>query len=339
MAAKRINLALQGGGSHGAFTWGVLDKLLEDGRFTVEGMSGTSAGAMNAAAAAQGLASGGLDGARKCLETLWKRVSGLTAFAPVPASAYDTWFGNFSLLPGVAGLDLIAQLAHSYSPYSFTFAGAENPLRELAEELFDFGQIRAVGGPALYIAATNVYTGKVRVFTGAEVNADVLAASSCLPQMFRAVEIDGEPYWDGGFRGNPALFPLYYDAGCDDILLVQVNPVERRELPKTRAEIDNRVDEVAFNGALLSELRAVEFVQRLLDEGKLTAGEGYSRVRMHRVGGEELTRYGAATKLRTDWTFLTELRDLGRASAAAWLETHAADVGERGTLDLKSFFG
>lgn len=342
MTAKRLNLALQGGGSHGAFTWGVLDALLADGDIEIAGISGTSAGAMNGAAVAHGMATGGRKGgaeaARAALEALWKRVSDLVAYAPVPASAYDTWFGNFSLLPGMPKINFLSQFAHAFSPYNFNPSGL-NPLRGITEDLFDFDAIRRCRHLKLHVAATNVFTGKVRIFGCKEMSPDVLAASACLPQFFQAVTIEDEPYWDGGYMGNPALFPLYDDESCRDILLVQVNPVERREVPKTREEIDNRVDEIAFSGALLRELRAVEFVQRLMDSGTLNPGEGYSRLRLHRVGGDELTNFGAASKVRTDWGFLTELRDLGRASAENWLSSNRDAIGERDTLDLRAMFG
>lgn len=337
MAVKPINLALQGGGSHGAFTWGVLDALLEDEGLAIESISGTSAGAMNAAAVAQGMAAGGAEEARKTLTRFWSRVSRMAAFAPVPADAYDTWFGNFSVLPGIPKLDLVNQVAHTFSPYQFNPTGL-NPLRGLVADMFDFEAIRTCEHPRLYIAATQVYTGKIRVFEGDELTADVLAASACLPELVHAIEIDGEPYWDGGYTGNPALFPLFYDGSGSDILLVQVSPVERRSLPTSRQEIDNRIDEIAFNGALLRELRAVEFVQRLMDNGIIAPGKGYSRIRMHRVGGDELTRFGASSKVRTDWPFLTELRDLGRKAVQDWLSAHRGDIGERDTLDLRAMF-
>jgi NTE family protein len=335
-ATKPINLALQGGGSHGAFTWGVLDHLLEDGRLDIVAISGTSAGAMNAAALAQGMVTGGRNGARECLERFWRKVSDLSMFMPVRDTPWDDWWQMWT--GRNPAHDALRSVTRTMSPYQFNPSGY-NPLRQIVAEAFDFDAITACGCLTLHVAATNVYTGKVRVFSGAQLSADVLAASACLPQLFQAVEIEGEPYWDGGYMGNPVLFPLFYDDGPDDILLVQTSPIERRQLPITVEDIDNRVDEIAFNGSLLRELRAIEFVARLIDEGKLTANTRYHRILMHCIdGGAELADHPASSKLNADWDFLVALKDLGRLKAEQWLAANYRAIGKRATLDLRAMF-
>jgi NTE family protein len=336
VAKKSINLALQGGGSHGAFTWGVLDRLLEDGRVDVAAISGTSAGAMNAAAFAQGMVTGGPEGARDCLERFWRKVADASMFVPVRGTPWSDWWQAWT---GTSpGASLLKGVSRAMSPYQFNPTG-HNPLREIVAEAFDFEAIAACDRLTLHIAATNVFTGKVRVFTEREVTADVLAASACLPQLFQAVEIDGEPYWDGGYMGNPALFPLFYADGPDDILLVQASPIERRQLPTSVEDIDNRVDEIAFNGSLLRELRAIEFVGRLIDEGKLTSNTRYHRILMHRIdGGDELAAHPPSSKLNADWDFLVALRDIGRIRADEWLAANFRSIGKRATLDLRAMF-
>lgn len=336
-AIKPINLALQGGGSHGAFTWGVLDRLLDDARIGIAAISGTSAGAMNAAALVQGYVTDGRRGARECLERFWRKVADAAMFVPVRNTPWEDWWQAWTGGPSPS-TRVLQHVSRTMSPYQFNPAGL-NPLRDIVAEAFDFKAIAACQSIALHIAATNVFTGKVRVFNGAEVTADVLAASACLPQLFQAVMIDGEPYWDGGYMGNPSLFPLFYDDGPDDILLVQSSPIERRQLPTTVEDIDNRVDEIAFNGSLLRELRAIEFVDRLIDEGRLEAGRHYSRILMHRIdGGDELAAWRPATKMNADWAFLTQLRDLGQAKAEAWLKANYRAIGKHHTLDLRAMF-
>ena len=332
-AEKTVSLALQGGGAHGAFTWGVLDRLIEDGRLAFEAVTGASAGAMNAVAMADGWLEGGPSGARTQLEAFWRHVSldgGLSdpqrrifdvfldVWSPVASNAlFDFWRGTLS--------------PTSANPLDI------NPLRDVVQGQFDFERLR--GSPAkLFVAATNVWTGKIRIFETPELTADHVLASACLPTIFRAVEIGGEPYWDGGYMGNPPLFPLFYAAAADDILLVQINQVERRDTPTETREIQNRLTEITFNGGLLRELRMVDFVTRLVDEGKLDRRD-YKRVNMHRIdGGHEIARYMASTRMNADWRFFLELRDLGRAAAAEWLAAHYADVGERSSLDLRAAY-
>ena len=333
---KKINLALQGGGAHGAFTWGVLDKILEDGRLDVEAISGTSAGAMNAVVYAEGYMDNGRDGARASLEKYWKAVSDEGSISGGASSTFDAMFKPFGFdkSPALWWMDT---LTHYASPYELNPLGL-NPLRDLLSKTIDFAKVRACPHIRLFISATNVHTGKIAVFEGKDLTIDHVMASACLPLVFQAVEIDGVPYWDGGYMGNPALFPLLYENACPDTLIVEINPVERNETPKTAQDIQNRLNEITFNGALLRELRAVEFVQRLIDQGKIGPPD-YNRPFIHRVdGGATLAAYSAASKMDASWDKLTALRDIGRAAAKTWIDTHYDDVGVKDTLDLRAAF-
>lgn len=330
---KLINLALQGGGSHGAFTWGVLDALLERGVFDIEGISGTSAGAMNAVVLADGFEDDGIDGARAHLERFWRAVSQASSFSPVQRTLIDMMFGNWSLdmSPGYLMSDVITRF---YSPYDYNPLNL-NPLRSIVEDLVDFDRVRNCKGVKLFLGATNVHNGKVRVFETHEITADAVLASACLPYMFQAVEIDGVPYWDGGFMGNPVLFPFFANTISNDIVLVQINPIERNETPKSARDILNRVNEITFNSSLLREFRAIEFVSRLIDEGKLTEPE-YSKVRLHRIALEDdAVPLSASSKNNAEWSFLTHLRDKGRTAAFDWMDDNAAHVGNKATVDLR----
>jgi NTE family protein len=328
-AEKTVSLALQGGGAHGAFTWGVLDAILADGRLAIEAVTGASAGAINAVVLVEGWLEGGISGARTQLESFWKRVSLDGSLSAVQRGLFERVLGYWN---SQIWNDMMAR---SFSPYETNPLNI-NPLRDAVDALIDFGRVRACKDVKIFITATNVWTGKVAVFRGTELTADHLMASACLPTVFQAVEIDGQPYWDGGYMGNPALFPIFYEATCDDILLVQINPVERRETPRTAREIQNRLNEITFNGNLLRELRAIEFVNRLIDDGKLSP-EDYKRVLMHRIDGTGvLDDYEAASRLTAEWDFFIRLRDAGRRTAKAWLKANYASIGERATLDLKA---
>jgi NTE family protein len=332
---KPINLALQGGGAHGAFTWGVIDKLLEDGRLTFDAVSGTSAGALNAVVMIDGFERGGSDGARERLHEFWMRVSrgGGRVEPGNEAIAAIIGFWRSSMQP----FSYFPRLAAVASPYRFNPLNI-NPLRDLLESLVDFERVKHCKASRLFISATNVRTGKIKVFTGKEVTADAVMASACLPNLFRAVEIGDEAYWDGGYMGNPALFPFFEDKGSDDILLVQINPIRREDVPRTGIEIVERVSEITFNASLLRELRAIDFVNRLLAENRLDPSK-YRPNRMHRIeASKALENHGAATKMDTSWAFFQELRDAGRDAAATFLRNHYADVGVRATLDLRAEF-
>ena len=293
-AEKSVSLALQGGGAHGAFTWGVLDYLLEDGRLTIEAITGASAGSMNAVVLFEGWLEGGPDGAREQLRKFWKRVSLDGVLSPLQRSMFDRLLSYWSF-DGSSQLwfDAWSRVA---SPYDLNPLDI-NPLRDALNSLIDFERVRACKDAKLFIAATNVWSGKIRIFNGPELTVDHVLASACLPLLFKSVEIDGEPYWDGGYTGNPALFPLFYETQSDDILLVQINPIERRATPRTVQEIQNRMTEITFNANLLQQLRSIEFVTRLIDDGKLSTKD-YKRVFMHRIhGGQALDDFTAASRL------------------------------------------
>jgi NTE family protein len=332
-AEKSVNLALQGGGAHGAFTWGVLDAILADGRIAIEAMTGASAGAMNAVVLAEGWLDGGADGARTALENFWRRISVDGKYGGSERSLLDTMLGAWSNghPPGLIWFEMFSKMA---SPYDVNPLNI-NPLRGVIADLIDFDKVRGCADVNLFIAATNVRTGKIRVFTRQELTADHLMASACLPMLFQAVEIDGQAYWDGGYMGNPALYPLFYEAQGDDILLVQINPLERKELPTNARAIQDRLNEITFNASLLRELRAIAFVNRLIDAGKLSTAD-YKRVLMHRIdGGAPLAQLTSSSRLRAEWDFLLRLRDMGRNAAKRWLKRNYDAIGKQGTVDLK----
>ena len=335
-STKCVSLALQGGGAHGAFTWGVLDRFLEDGRIEIAAISGTSAGAMNAAVVADGIMRDGADGARMCLHDFWKAVSDAARHSPIKRSPIDAYMNNWSLdnSLGYQWSDTLSRLVSPYQLNPFNY----NPLRDIVAAKVDFERVRSCAKMKIFILATDVESGRVKVFDRSDLTVDMVMASACLPLMFQAVEIDGIPYWDGGFGGNPALFPFYHVHATDDIVIVQINPIERNGAPKTAKEILNRINEITFNSSLLKELRAVDFVRRLLDEGKLDK-EQYRRLNIHIVENQDaLKPLGASSKLNAEWAFLTHLRDLGRETAVAWLDRHFGDLGERSTVDLDAMF-
>ena len=336
MSPKPINLALQGGGAHGAFTWGVLDCMLEDGRVAIEAISGTSAGAMNAVVMAYGLSQGGVDGARGALSRFWHAVSDAARFSPVRRSPIDVFMGNWTLdsSPGYLAMDLLGRIS---SPYQLNPLNI-NPLADILREHVDFTQLRSCDPMKLMVSATNVETGRVKVFHCHELTAEMVMASACLPFLFQAVEIDGVPYWDGGYMGNPVLFPFYGNSHSPDIVIVQINPVERRGTPRTAREILDRVNEITFNASLLKELRSVDFVRRLLDEGALDE-QRYRRMHIHLIEDDEvLTELGASSKLNAERAFLEHLFDLGRDAARRWLDRHYEALGKRSTVDTRAMF-
>lgn len=326
---KKVNIALQGGGSHGAFTWGVLDRLLEEERLAIESLSGTSAGAVNAVVMAEGLHHGGPAEARRRLEAFWRSIS-VGGQNPLQQTMFDAVLSNWSLEtnPFLAMFEMMSRVV---SPYQFNPLNL-NPLKELLEERVDFAQVQACQSTELYISATNVQTGRVRVFTGTEVTADAVMASACLPYLFQAVEIDGVPYWDGGFMGNPVLFPFLDCSVSQDVLIVQVNPIQREKTPTSAREIADRISEISFNAPLIKELRHIDFINRAVQSGDLSS-QGYREIFLHRIGGgEEISRYPASTKLNADWSFLQELRDAGREAASHWLAANFDAIGRKSTM-------
>jgi NTE family protein len=337
---KTINLALQGGGSHGAFTWGVLDRLIEEERLWIEGISGTSAGALNAAILAQGFVKrGGRQGARDELDYFWGKVSELARFSPVHRSAFDHVLGNWNIdgSPGSVWLDLVERL---FSPYQLNPMNL-NPLRDLLTDHLDIAAIQACDPLKLFVCATNVETGHARIFTRDEVTLDALLASACLPFTFQAVEIDGVPYWDGGYMGNPVIFPLIYYCDSRDVALVQINPLVRKGTPRSATEIANRLNEISFNSALIAEMRAIAFVQRLIEDKNLK-GKAVARLkhmRIHMIGNEgKMRALGVTSKMNADLDFLLYLKELGRTTAEEWLKANWAAIGERSSLDIRATF-
>ena len=335
--AKRINLALQGGGAHGAFTWGVLDYLLEDGRLAVEGISGTSAGAVNAVMLADGLRRGGSDEARKRLADFWKAAS---LGGDLPAMQRAVMNRLFSLLPseGSPTLDWLSAWSRYLSPYDVNPLNI-TPLKDLIERFVDFEGLRA-DPRQLFIAATNVQTGRLHIFPREKISAEAVMASACLPAVFRAVEIDGVSYWDGGYLGNPVLYPFFRSTDTEDVLIVQINPLMRKKIPTSTREIMARVNEITFNSALMAELRAIEFVNRLIDQGRVPHGTGpneYRRINVHRIVLEGLgERLSSSSKLRNDFESLELLRKVGQRAARRFLDAHYDDIGVRSSVDLKA---
>jgi NTE family protein len=339
-----IDLALQGGGSHGAFTWGVLDRLLDDETLEIAAISGTSAGAMNAVALAAGLMDGGRAGAQRVLRRFWQRVAEASPFHHLENNPFNALLGSHTpwMQALLAPWQQAAQLAVSpYSPYQLNPLNL-NPLRDILVETVDFERVCACHKTRLYIAATQVRTGALRVFDQSQLTPDMVLASACLPRLFQAVEIDGEAYWDGGYAGNPSLMPLITDSPADDLLLVQINPRERARAPTRTSDILDRIDEVTFNASLLKELRSIALLKRLIEEegrpGHHYRNPLFQRVealRLHLIdGGASLSTLGAGSKTQTSLAFLNRLHDLGHAAADQWLGEHRADIGQRSSHDI-----
>jgi NTE family protein len=333
-ATKIVNVALQGGGAHGAFVWGVLDYLLEDGRLDFCGISGASAGAVNAVVLAHGVSTGGCEGGRAALEDFWRKVGEPGSYMGPHPFQQSLPLGYFSeVTPAFVLFDLLTRF---WSPYQLNPFNI-NPLRSILEETVDFERLRTCPRTNLFLTATNVRSGKVHVFRTKDVSADAVMASACLPQVFQAVEIGEEAYWDGGFMGNPALFPLIYDSPSQDIIIVHVNPLMRPDVPRTALEIENRMNEISFNASLISEMRAIAFVTRLIEEGRMPEGL-MKRMLIHSIAADDVMQMlGAVSKMNTSWEFLTQLRDIGRERAAQWLEDSFNRIGEESTTEVRSF--
>jgi NTE family protein len=329
---KIINLALQGGGSHGAFTWGVLDRLLDDERISFDGITATSAGGVNAVVFADGLAMGGRKGAKERLHIFWKKMSEVAASSVIAPSFFDQMNPNFGLDQTPAYV-FINTLSRILSPYQLNPMDL-NPLKDLLNAEVNFERVRQQKVVKLFLSATNVRTGKVKVFDGAELAADHVLASACLPFMMRAPEIDGEAYWDGGFMGNPAIFPVIYGCKALDVLMVHLTPTERPELPTNSGAIINRMQEISFNSSLMREMRAIAYVTQLIDDGKITGGK---RMFMHLIEAEDVIRaLAGSSKMNGTWKFLTHLFELGRERCDAWLAVNYDSFGVKTTVDLQS---
>ena len=310
---KTLNLALQGGGSHGAFTWGVLDRLLEDGRIKIDGICGTSAGAMNAIVCAYGNMQGGPDKARELLQDFWRKVSAAgERFSPLRNSPFDAFFNDTVRNASYAMFETVTRALSPYQLNPLNF----NPLREVLEDVVKFEELKTCKEMRVFVCATNVRTGKPKVFHNHEVTADAVLASACLPTLFQAVEIDGEHYWDGGFVGNPPIYPLIYETSTNDVLVVHINPFDVPKLPRTAGDIMDRINEISFNSSLVSEMRAIAFVQKLITDGwiKDEFRSQLRDMRMHAIrADQDLAHLGLESKLDPGWKHLGSLRDLGRA--------------------------
>ena len=325
-----IDLALQGGGSHGAFTWGVLDRLLEEPWLSIEAISGTSAGAMNAAVLAYGWTQGGAAAARAALDSYWQRVARAAAFSPLQRSPLDRLMGRWSLdsSPAYLAFDLMTRV---FSPYHLNPLDL-NPLRTILAESIDFDQL-ARATIKLFITATSVRTGRGRIFRNAEISADVLLASACLPTMFQAIEINGDYYWDGGYAGNPTITPLIRESDAQDTILVQINPRERTDIPRTANDVLDRLNEISFNSPLMKELRMIALLRQVANPGH-GEGERWAKMRTHRIWTDKLAQFGASSKLNAEWEFIAMLKEEGRHSADRFLAAHAEDLGKQSTADL-----
>ncbi|MDN0076320.1 patatin-like phospholipase family protein [Crenobacter sp. SG2303] len=335
-AIRRINIALQGGGSHGAFSWGVLDRLLEDGRIEVDGICGTSAGAINATVLAYGLASGGGEGARRALETLWRQISDAARLSPLQPSWLDRMMGcgNMDLSPAWLMFD---HLTRFFSPYQLNPCNL-NPLRDVLLAVVDFEVLQNCRSVKLFLCATNVLSGRIRVFTTSEICVQAVLASSCLPFLFQAVEIDNEYYWDGGYMGNPPIYPLIYDTDSSDVLIIRINPIRIPEVPTTARQILDRINTLSFNSSLMREMRAVDFITRLIDKGALDPAS-YRRMLIHSIDAEaEMAQLGVSSKFNADWGFLREVFALGRERADAWLTANFDALGQRSSIDIADTF-
>lgn len=330
-----VNLALQGGGAHGAFTWGVLDRLLEEPWLRIDGISAASAGAINAALLADGQRTGGARGAKDKLADFWQRIATAATFSPFRRSALDLLLGRWSLdlSPAFLGFELVAR---TISPYGLHAPGL-NPLRDIVAATIDVGSLSR-SDVRLFVSATNVRTGRGRVFRNDRIDADVLMASACVPTLFQAITIDGEPYWDGGYSGNPALAPLVRDCRALDTILVEISPMERPGAPVSAREISSRLNEVAFNATLLKELRMMSLLRRIPEPADDECAR-WSAMRMHHITSERMSQFGYSSKLNAEWDFLCMLRDEGRQAAQAFLDRHAADLGVRSSLDVDGMLG
>ena len=341
---KVINLALQGGGAHGAFAWGVLDKIIEDGRLSIDGLCATSAGTMNACVYAYGKFIGGPDMAREKLHDFWWNIHKAgEKFSPIKRLPWEGLFGgnkknwNMDSSPSFFMFDTITRLFSPYQLNPFDF----NPLRDVLEQAVDFERLRKCQCTNLFISATHVRTGKVKVFHNEEVTLDVAMASACLPFLFKAVTINGEDYWDGGYMGNPALFPLFYHTQSRDIMIVHINPLERPDTPTSAPEIMNRINEISFNSSLIKEMRSIAFVKKLIQHDLLKDEHknDFKDILLHSIRADEaMINLSVASKFDSDWEFLTHLRDKGRETMEAWLDENYKHIGVQDTVDIDREF-
>lgn len=334
---KHLAVALQGGGSHGAFTWGVLDRLLDEENLFLDGFCGTSAGAMNATVLAYGLHIGGKKEAKELLEAFWRKASQYAMFSPLQPSWYDLNFGKPGNMDYSPGYYMTELLSLSTSPYQ-TNPNNYNPLKKILCDLVDFEKLKSCKVTKLFVCATNVRRGRAKVFNLDEISVDAVLASACLPQLFQAVTIDGEDYWDGGYMGNPPIFPLIDGTDCSDIMLVQINPINIPSTPKTADEIRDRVNELSFNSSLMLEMRRIDFVDRLLKAGFDYNGRLRS-INIHNINPEvDIWDLNTSSKLNATWDFLTRMKRLGREYADNWLSAHYDKIGISSSCDVREVF-
>ena len=333
---KKINLGLQGGGAHGAFTWGVLDRLFEDGRLEIEGIVGTSAGAMNAAVTAAGLHEDGKQAARQKLSEFWQAISKAAKLGPIQPSPLDKWLsiGNLDFSPSWFFYDNLSRLVSPYQSNPLNY----NPLKQVLGEVVDVDCMRSEDGVKLFLCATNVRTGRIKIFQGQDLSIDAVLASACLPFLYQAVEIDGEHYWDGGYMGNPPIFPLIYNTDCPDVLIIQINPINIEDVPRTAQEIFDRINTLSFNSSLMREMRAIDFVTKLIDQGSLDT-KTYKRLNIHSIDAEaDMAKLSVSSKLNADPDFLHYLFELGRNRATTWLDDHFDQIGVESSVDIEAKF-
>jgi NTE family protein len=336
---KAVNLALQGGGAHGAFVWGVLDEFLRDDRLTIEAISATSAGAMNAVVLAYGLTLGGSEAAREKLFEFWREVSRIEHLTALIWAPWDGWTRACGLPPDYYPSYLAFHALAQIAPPSLVNPLSHNPLKDVLLKIVDFSKLNASPqSTQLFLNATNVRTGKIKVFATPEITLESVLASACLPPYFPAVEIDGEHYWDGGYMGNPAIYPLIYREGSRDIIIVHVNPIERNSLPASGPDIMHRVNEISFNSSLMREMRAIAFVTKLIDNHDLD-DKKYKRVFVHWLGSDEMmSQLGTASQFFPEWELLCRLHNEGRDAAKRWLQANYEHLGCRSTVDLTDMF-
>lgn len=333
IAKKKIHMALQGGGAHGAFTWGILDKLLEDGRLEIDGLCATSAGSMNAAVFSYGRLKGGNEGARKALHDFWRNISEIGHHSAETPTPFDNFVRYYNL-------SLFDNFSHMVSPYQFNPFNY-NILRDVLASHVNFDELRKSDSTNLFISTTTVRSGKVRVFNKSEVTLDVIMASACLPYLYQAVKIGDEYYWDGGYMGNPAIFPLFYHGDTRDVVVVHINPMTRSKLPVNANEIMNRINEITFNSSLLHEFRAIAFVNKILEQGwvKDEFKHNLRYILVHSIRADEaLHDFDVSSKFDTHWHFLNSLKDLGRIEATNWLNDNFNNIGKKSTVNLHKDF-
>lgn len=334
---KKLNLALQGGGAHGAFTWGVLDRLLDDERVDIEGIVGTSAGAVNATILAYGLAAGGRKKAKELLNHFWVTNSKNCQCSPFQPTVFDKLIGSKGSIEFSPCWQMFDILSRMFSPYQWN-PNNKNALKEMLEELIDFSVLQKSREIRLFICATNVLTGRLKVFENHEITPDMILASACLPYLTQAPEINGQYYWDGGYMGNPPIFPVIYDTDCRDVLIVQINPINIPEVPRSTNEIFDRINTLSFNSSLMREMRAIYFITSLIEKGELDSAK-HKHTFIHTIDAEEeMSKLSASSKMNLDMEFLQYLFDIGRAKAGEFLENHYDKIGRQSSTDLVAKF-